>query len=330
MVSLLSDFSAAHDLIRAVCNALWTMKFFPLTNEEHSDTIYSRTEQIITGIIIYALDISLIIGNILVMVAFLNDRQLRITRNYYIFNLAVADLVIGVFVIPIYSSTIWMNDWVLTRQFCVVWIIINQTAVLNSHAAILLITYDRYRLVQNAMCYTANETPEKAFRRIITVWILSSLFNTGFVIFGEWYYAQGNERSSSCSPHTPVEVPYFVGLKIYDIIVTSCATTIMVFFPLVALIVLNKKVYSMVRKRVRKTSALNTLINKSLPSAHIIANVNLANNLPKSPTTPAINLPERDNHEKWPQVRWLNHHLKWYCFPNTPDINNESAVKIGN
>ena len=140
--------------------------------------IYSETAQIVTATIIYILDISLITGNILVIVAFLNDRQLQITRNYYIFNLAVADLVIGVLIIPIYSSTILMNDWVLSRQFCVVWIIFNQTAVVNSHAAIFLITYDRYRLVQNAMEYTANETPERALRRILLIWIISSLFNT--------------------------------------------------------------------------------------------------------------------------------------------------------
>ena len=266
--------------------------------------IYSETAQIVTATIIYILDISLITGNTLVIVAFLNDRQLQITRNYYIFNLAVADLVIGVLIIPIYSSTILMNDWVLSRQFCVVWIIFNQTAVVNSHAAIFLITYDRYRLVQNAMEYTANETPERALRRILLIWIISSLFNTGFVIFGEWYYEQQNDLPS-CSPHTPVEVPYFVGLKIYDIIVTSCATVVTVFFPLVALIVLNKKVYTMVKKRVRKTSALNTLINKSLPSAHVIANVNMAKSMPKSPTTPVINIPGKNTFDKWPQVRTI-------------------------
>ena len=266
--------------------------------------IYSETAQIVTATIIYILDISLITGNILVIVAFLNDRQLQITRNYYIFNLAVADLVIGVLIIPIYSSTILMNDWVLSRQFCVVWIIFNQTAVVNSHAAIFLITYDRYRLVQNAMEYTANETPERALRRILLIWIISSLFNTGFVIFGEWYYEQRNDLPS-CSPHTPVEVPYFVGLKIYDIIVTSCATVVTVFFPLVALIVLNKKVYTMVKKRVRKTSALNTLINKSLPSAHVIASVNMAKSMPKSPTTPVINIPGNNTFDKWPQVRTI-------------------------
>ena len=228
-------------------------------SDPEDDVIYTETGQFLTAIVIYVLDISLITGDILVIVAFLKDCQLQITRNYYIFNLAVADLIIGVLVIPIYSSTIWMNDWVLSRQFCVVWIIVNQTAVLNSHAAIFLITCDRYRLVQNAMHYTANETTDKATRRILIIWTISGLFNTGFVIFGEYYYEK-ESNLPSCSPHTPVEVPYFVGLKIYDIIVTLCATTVMVFFPLTALIVLNKKVYSMVRKRVRKTSALTTLI----------------------------------------------------------------------
>ena len=284
------------------------MTQYPKVTDPEQDIIYTETEQFITAVIIYVLDISLISGNMLVIVAFLNDRQLRITRNYYIFNLAIADLIIGVLVIPIYSSTIWMNDWVLSRQFCVVWIIVNQTALANSHAAIFLITYDRYKLVQNAMHYTAYETTDKAIRRILIIWIISGLFNMGFVIFGEWYYDKEGTMPS-CSPHTPVEVPYFVGLKIYDIIVTSCAAIVMVFFPLTALIVLNKKVYSMVRKRVRKTSALNTLINKSLPSAHVIANVNMGNSLPQSPTTPVIKLPGNDTFDKWPQVSMFAYNL---------------------
>ena len=112
---------------------------------DNNDTqLYTEAEKIATGIIVYILDIFMIIGNILVMVAFLNDRQLQVTRNYYIFNLALADLIIGVFVIPFYSSTIWMNDWVLSRPFCVIWITVNQTALVNSHAAIFLVTWDRY------------------------------------------------------------------------------------------------------------------------------------------------------------------------------------------
>ncbi len=112
---------------------------------DSNDTqLYSEAEKIATGIIVYLLDIFMITGNVLVMVAFLNDRQLRVTRNYYIFNLALADLVIGLFVIPFYSSTIWRNDWVLSRPFCVIWITVNQTALVNSHAAIFLVTWDRY------------------------------------------------------------------------------------------------------------------------------------------------------------------------------------------
>ncbi len=269
------------------------------------DKIYSRSEQIVTATVVYSLDFLLIVGNFLVIVAFLNDRQLRITRNYYIFNLAIADLIIGLVVVPIYSSTIWMNDWVLSRQLCVVWIIVNQTAVFNSHAALALITYDRYKLVKNAMNYTANESTQKAFRRIVTVWILSTIFNTVFVIFGEWYYSTQSDMTS-CSPYTPVEVPYFVGLEIYDIIVTTGATMLMVFIPLITLIALNTKVYILVRKRVRRSSALSTLIHRSLPSAHVIANVNLVTNLPTTPAAPVISLAANDPFDMWQQVSVTN------------------------
>ena len=257
-------------------------------------------------VFIYLLDISLIVGNILVMAAFLSERQLKITRNYYIFNLAVADLVIGVFVMPVYSSTIWMNDWVLSRQMCVVWIIVCQTAVLNSHAAVVLITLDRFWLVKNAMHYTANETTGKAVKRILAIWFVSSVFNTAFVIFGEWYFGTQSD-TPSCSPHTPAEVPFFIGLKFYDIAVTISATVLTVFFPLTVLIVLNIKVYKLVKKRLLKTSALNTLLQKSLPPAHVIANVDFANkasglqNITTTSNKPAINVPAETS-EKWPHV----------------------------
>ncbi len=99
-----------------------------------------------------------------------------------------------------------------------------------------------------------------------------------------------------------MEVPYFIGLEVYDIIVTLSAVLLTVIFPLTAIIVLNKRVYTMVRHRGRKTSALSTLIHNSLPTTHIVANVVL----PPSPATPIINIPgvpsQPMHHDIGPQV----------------------------
>ena len=84
-------------------------KEFPVsvTSEPEEYKHYlTSTEVIIALVFIYLMDLAIIIGNSLVITAFVQDKQLRITRNYYIFNLAVANLVVGVFVIPIYSSTV--------------------------------------------------------------------------------------------------------------------------------------------------------------------------------------------------------------------------------
>ena len=232
----------------------------------------THTEIIIALIFIYTLDLVVIVGNGLVVVAFLRDTQLQVTRNYYIFNLAIADLLIGFFVVPFYSSTVITGTWPLGWPFCVVWNIVHNTTLLTSHLTIVFITFDRYLLVKDALEYHATEIPRKAIYRISITWVLVALVKTVLIIWGEWYFSQEGEEPS-CSPRSRVEVPYIIGLQLYDVIFTTVCVTFEVFMPLALIAVVNIKVYRMIKKRHRGQSAVRDLVQRSLPSFQVRAQV---------------------------------------------------------
>lgn len=122
----------------------------------------STSEKAVALTFIYMLDIVMIVGNFLVILIFIRDTQLHITCNFYICSLTAADLILAVFVIPIYSSTILLGDWYLGLPLCIIWLVLDEVSLINSYLCILLFTYDRFILAKDALWYTSQETPQRA------------------------------------------------------------------------------------------------------------------------------------------------------------------------
>ena len=226
--------------------------------------------------IVVLFTVPLIVANGMVIVAFLQDSQLRMTRNYYIFNLAVADLIIGVFVIPFYTTTIWTWTWTFGRHMCTLWNIIDDTTLTVSHYSILLISYDRYLLVNDALLYNANEIPRRAITRISVTWVIVVVVKIVLIIVSEWYYYGTHPQSESpCSSTSKVDIPYIINVKEYDLVVTTFTLVVEVLLPLALIMAFNFKVYNTIHKRTRKGSAVSNLIRQSIPPCHMIANVEI-------------------------------------------------------
>ena len=70
-------------------------------NAEADATIkYNLVVAIILGIILSVLDLTTILGNLLVCVTILSRRSLRNTTNYFILSLSSSDLLLGIIVLP--------------------------------------------------------------------------------------------------------------------------------------------------------------------------------------------------------------------------------------
>jgi hypothetical protein len=93
---------------------------------------------IFVGLILFTITIWTILGNILVILAFVLDKQIRQggMSNYLIINLAISDLLLGIAVLPFSASYSTFGFWYFGKFLCEFWLAID---VLCSTASIWVI-----------------------------------------------------------------------------------------------------------------------------------------------------------------------------------------------
>ena len=101
-----------------------------------------------TGILAFMSSISAvsIIGNTLVFVAYYKTKALQTATNYFILSLAMADLLVAVFVINIYTMYMILDYWpfrYLNYAVCVFWLAVDYWLFQSSVFGVLLIAGDR-------------------------------------------------------------------------------------------------------------------------------------------------------------------------------------------
>lgn len=92
-----------------------------------------------------------VLGNALVILAFVVDRSLRSHGNFFFLNLAIADLLVGGFCIPLYIPYVLTGEWRLGRGLCKLWLVVDYLVCTASVFNIVLISFDRFISVTKAV-----------------------------------------------------------------------------------------------------------------------------------------------------------------------------------
>ncbi|XP_038582165.1 muscarinic acetylcholine receptor M5-like [Micropterus salmoides] len=137
-----------------------------------------------------------IVGNVLVLLSFKVNSQLKTVNNYYLLSLAFADLIIGVLSMNLYTTYILMGSWPLGNLACDLWLAVDYVASNASVMNLLVISFDRYFSITRPLTYRAKRTPKRAAIMIGLAWLVS------FVLWAPpilcWQYFVDKRESDQC------------------------------------------------------------------------------------------------------------------------------------
>lgn len=110
----------------------------------------------------------------------------------FIVSLAISDLIVGGFVMPISAIYILTTDWYFGAYVCQIWLAVDYTASTASIFNLFILSLDRYWSVTSPLKYLRRRTKKRAVLLIGLVWLISSLWI--IPIFGWQYFRNGGER----------------------------------------------------------------------------------------------------------------------------------------
>uniref|UniRef100_A0A8C7IM01 Muscarinic acetylcholine receptor n=1 Tax=Oncorhynchus kisutch TaxID=8019 RepID=A0A8C7IM01_ONCKI len=152
-------------------------------------------EVVVIVLITGPLSLVTIIGNLLVVISFRVNRQLRTFSNYFLLSLAVADLILGTVSMNLYAVYIIMGRWTLGNLACDVWLAVDYVASNASVMNLLVISFDRFYSITRPLTYRAKRTTRRAAAAIGLAWAVSFILWGPAILF--WPHVVGREAQDA-------------------------------------------------------------------------------------------------------------------------------------
>jgi len=217
-----------------------TTSLFELLDEQF-DQAYIVANIWKTLIVVVSLIVCFVttLGNLLVLYSFKVNRKLRTTNNYFLFSLAIADLMIGIISMPISTMYFITDGWLLGPIVCDLWLSLDYTVSNASVANLLLISFDRYFSITRPLTYRVNRTAKKVITFIALSWIVSILIWTPFIL--AWPFINGKRtiNDNECRVQ-------FLYTNKYITLSTAFAAF---YFPVIVLSIVYFKIWRETKKR---------------------------------------------------------------------------------
>ncbi|XP_069815753.1 histamine H3 receptor-like [Dendropsophus ebraccatus] len=227
-----------------------------LNETDDADIQYSPAMKALIVIILSVFISLTILGNTLVMAAFIVDKRLRTQSNFFLLNLAICDFVIGAFNVPVYVQYMLTKKWRLGKYLCKLWLVTDYTMSTASVLNIVLISFDRFISVTQAVHYhSLQKRRSLTFLQMAIVWVISFLLYSPSILFWESAFGDSHIEEDVCMAGFFNAWYFHLGTSVVDF-----------FLPLISISFFNVSIYWSITKRSRKRrqhSACDTLGGKT-------------------------------------------------------------------
>ena len=148
-----------------------------LNSTEAPDAGLYSLRAVLVGILLGSFVCMTIGGNVLVLLAVFVNSHLRSTTNYFITNLAIADLLLGTTVLPFSASSEITKRWLFGPIFCDIWAAVDVLCCTASILSLCVISIDRYIGVTRPLQHSSIMSEKRALYVIIIVWVIAMLIS---------------------------------------------------------------------------------------------------------------------------------------------------------
>ncbi|KAM9288881.1 neuromedin-U receptor 2 [Morus bassanus] len=151
-----------------------------------------------------------VVGNFLVCLVILKHRNMKTPTNYYLFSLAISDLFVLLFGMPLEVYEMWSNyPFLFGPVGCYLKTALFETVCFASIFSVTTVSVERYIAILHPFRAKLESTRKRALRTIVVLWVLSVLFalpNTGTHGIMLQYFPNGTlvPGSDTCTVVVPM------------------------------------------------------------------------------------------------------------------------------
>ncbi|XP_052863787.1 D(2) dopamine receptor [Anopheles cruzii] len=124
------------------------------------------------------------LGNILVCLAVALDRKLQNVTNYFLLSLAIADLLVSLFVMPLGAIPGFLGYWPFGVTWCNIYVTCDVLACSASILHMCFISLGRYLGIRNPLGTRHHSTKRLTGIKIALVWLLAMLVSSSITVLG--------------------------------------------------------------------------------------------------------------------------------------------------
>ncbi|XP_070559944.1 histamine H3 receptor-like [Ptychodera flava] len=202
------------------------------------DRNYDDVATVLVSTVLLIIIVVTVFMNALIIIAFCISREVRKLNNYFFFSLAITDILMGAFVMPLMATEQLTGSWPYGKALCQTWLSMDYFLSSASVFNMIVICIDRYMNIIHPLSYPSRRTPGFVVKMIIIAWILGFLTEVPAILL--WEPVSGESMvnyTHSCEIEWVYNVPYQV---------TSTVATVLV--PFVIMIIMYSRMLCAVEK----------------------------------------------------------------------------------